>query len=134
MIDSSAVYDIQNDQIITIGGRESSSDFAHSQVRSFNLKTNEFHTIRSTSEMKPSSYEGHFLFLRQDRKIFVFGTCSDVFAFNLDTSSWTYEKISGSLVGNIINAGYSSFNFKGINYVGIFGGITEKGYNNDLYL
>lgn len=134
MTSTAAVYDSSTNQIFTLGGREGSSNLVHSQVKSFNLASNEFKSIRATSEVKPKSLEGHFAFLRKDRKIFVIGSSSDVFSFNLQTSAWAYESLTGDLIGNIQNAGFTSFVMDGVEYVAVMGGITEQGFNNDLFM
>ena len=131
---TAAVYDSSTNQIFTVGGREGSSNFAHSQVKSFNLTSNEFKSIRVTSDTKPKILEDHFAFLNKDRKIIVIGSSSDIFSFDLQTSAWALVNFNGDLIGNIQGAGFTSFVFDGTQQIAAMGGINEQGFNNDLFL
>ena len=74
------------------------------------------------------------MFLRDDRKILLFGFSSGVSSFNLVDYAWDREKITGDYILDFGSAAFTSFYFADIQYVALFGGLSETGLKNDLYL
>ena len=131
---SSSIYDPILNRIITIGGTDVISNEQKPFIHAFSLDTFEFEKIYKLSDYEPQAYTGHSMFLRDDRKILVFGYTSGITSFNLINNAWKEEDMSGDYLSNLSGFAFSSFIFNNIQFVAIFGGSTETGLNTDLYL
>ena len=78
-------------RIITIGGTDVISNEQKPIIYSFSLKSSEFEKIYKLSDYEPDGYSGHSMFLRDDRKILVFGYTSGITSFNLINNAWKEE-------------------------------------------
>ena len=121
-------------RIITIGGTDVISNEQKPIIYSFSLKSSEFEKIYKLSDYEPDGYSGHSMFLRDDRKILVFGYTSGITSFNLINNAWKEEDMSGDYLSNLSGFAFSTFSFNSTQFVAIFGGSTETGLNSDLYL
>lgn len=137
---SSAVLDSESNELISFGGYDFSDSAFSTQISSFSLTSHTWKEVISESTLSPSPFQGTYSYLRSDRVVLVFfgenskGIISDVYSFSLITYSWKVETLIGDPIEGRTNFGFASFNYLGIDYVAIFGGLTHNGLTNDLYL
>ena len=98
------------------------------------MNSYEFNKVFHLSEYEPKSYSSHCMFLRDDRKILIFGFKAGVASFSLQNQAWSEEKLTGDLLYDVGAPGFTDFFFNNTQYVAIFGGISELGIQNDLFL
>ena len=132
-IKSSAVYDQENDEIITIGGDYGSSDHVP-QIYIYNLKSKKFKKINPQSHTKPTQLSGHYIYLNNNQKIFTFGPTSEIFSFCLKSYTWKLESLNKGIFVSRKDFASINFIFEGVNYIGIYGGLSDQGYLLDLIL
>ena len=133
-IASASVYDPLENRIISIGGLDSVTSDQSPNIYSFSLDSMEFEKIFKLSDYEPKAYSGHRMYLRNDRKIIVFGFSSGIASFNLVDLAWTQERLTGDYILDLSNPAFTSFIYNNIQYVALYGGVSETGIKNDLYL
>lgn len=131
---SSSVYDPINNQIISIGGVDSYANTQVPKIWSYNLDSNEFRKIEKLSDYEPAEYAYHATYLRNDRKILVFGYSSGISSFNLINSAWSYEITLGDQIPDLSIFAHTTFKYNETEFVAIFGGFSELGAQDVLYL
>ena len=138
--ETSAVYDSVENQIIVFGGWSHKTDEYLSRISTYSLTSNLWGELSPESSQSPPGLTFTRLYLRSDRNLFVFfgqkatGQSSDIFCFNLETLSWSVITLSGDPISGRSNFGFASFSSSSGNYVAVFGGITDAGIDNNLYL
>jgi hypothetical protein len=128
---SSAVFNSKTNEIITIGGLSSELS---PKIYIFNLFSKTFKKIDAQSHTEPPYLSGHRLFLSDSLKIYTFGSSSEIYSFNLKTSSWSIESFSGDSLKSRRFFGFDSFSFKNSKFIGIFGGQSDEGYLSDFIM
>jgi hypothetical protein len=137
---SAAVYDPIDNIIITFGGFNYQLNAMSSALKTFSLQTLTWGELTPHSNLIPPGLESTQLYLRSDRKLFVFfgsstaGTSNEIYCFNLKNFIWTIQELTGETIYGRDHFGFTSFEYNGDNYVAIFGGLTHKGLDNTLYL
>ena len=134
LIGSAAVYDKKTNSIITIGGQRYTDSVISSDVHIFNLNTLMWETNSIMSEYKPSMLFYHAMHLREDRKIFAFGTYSDAFLLNLDGFSWSKIEVKGDNLYDARSCASTSVVLNDTEYLVLFGGLSSSGLINSLFL
>lgn len=137
---AAAIYDFPENRIITFGGFDYQLNQYSSELKTFSLDSLEWGFLTVHSNIVPLGLEFSQMYLREDRKLFIFfgtssiGTSNDVYSFDLITYSWKLEELNGYRILGPTRFGFSSFNYNNTNYVGIFGGLTANGLDHNLYL
>lgn len=137
---STAVYDELKNQIITFGGFDYQLNQYSSELKTFNLTSLEWGILTVHSSIVPPGLESAQMYLREDRKLFVFfgsssiGTSNEVFSYDLLRYVWKIEELIGYRMLGTFRPGFTPFNYNSTNYVGIFGGLTADGLDHNLYL
>lgn len=137
---ASAVYDPMINRIITFGGFNYQLNSVSSALNSFSLETLTWGEISPHSKVVPPGLESTQLYLRSDRKLFVFygsgtsGTSNEIYCFNLLTFLWTVQETTGDTVYGRDHFAFTSYEYEGENFVAIFGGLTQFGLDMNLYL
>ena len=131
---SSSVYDPQNNQIISIGGVDSYANTQSPKVWAYNLDSNEFRKIEKLSDYEPAEYAYHGTYLRNDRKVLVFGFTSGISSFNLINNAWSYETTLGDQIPDLSLFGHTSFRYNNTDFIAIYGGSSDSGTQDVLYL
>lgn len=140
MTRTSSVIHSKNNEIITFGGRIASSGKFSSSIYSYSIKDNKWSHIIPKSGFSPPSMYNSKLFIQSSRYLIVlFGTStneisSSVYKFDLDLLVWTTTTLSGDLIYGLDDAASCTFEYNGVQYLGIFGGLSIEGYQNSLYL
>ena len=134
-----AAYDPVSNSLLAFGGwNEVESKYMNTLV-SFSLSTLQWETIFPKSLYVPPPLCAPVLFLRSDRMLLSFfgissnGYISDLLLFNLTSESWTVAPMV-KLVPARAHPTYTDLQLKGVEYLAVFGGFTENGISNDLYL
>ncbi|OMJ82365.1 hypothetical protein SteCoe_16966 [Stentor coeruleus] len=137
---ATAVYDEVENRIITFGGFDYQLNQASSEIKTFDLTSLEWGILTSHSNIVPPGLDFACMYLRDDRKLFVFfgmssiGNNNEVYSYNINTYTFKIEKIKGfNMLGRTLYA-FTSFSYNNTNYVGIFGGIMITGLDYNLYL
>lgn len=131
---SSSVYDDLNHQIISIGGVDSYTNTQSPNIWAYSLEFNEFSRIEKLSDYEPTEYAYHASYLRSDRKIIMLGYKSGITSFNLANRAWSHEVTIGDQIPDLELFAYTSFKFNDIDFLAIFGGSSELGLQDTLYL
>ena len=131
---SSSVYDQLHNEIITIGGVDILTNTQKPNVFAYSLTKNQFYKIEKLSDYEPTSYAYHRSYLRHDRKILNFGYNSGVVSFSLVNRAWSIEVIVGDELLDLASFGFTDFILNNTVYVALFGGVSEMGVQNSLYL
>ncbi|OMJ80570.1 hypothetical protein SteCoe_19167 [Stentor coeruleus] len=137
---AAAVYDPVKNRIITFGGFNYQLNSVSSALNSFSLETLTWEEIAPHSKVVPSGLESTKLYLRADRKLFVFygsgtsGTSNEIYCFDLLTFLWSVQGTTGDTVLGRDHFAFTSYEYKGNNYVAIYGGLTQFSIEMDLYL
>ena len=130
----SSVYDEKFNQIITIGGINPLDDFQKPNIEIFDLNLRIFKKIYKLSDYEPESFSSHVMFLRNDRKILFFGFNSGIYSFSLENYAWSIENTIGDLLSDFASFAFTEFFMNGKQYIALFGGISEYGLSNTLFL
>ena len=131
---SSSVYDEKLNQIITIGGTNAITDSQKPDINIFDLNSKTFKKLYMLSDYEPKSFSSQVMFLRNDRKILLFGFNSGIYSFSLENFAWSIETTTGDLLADFSSFGYTDFFMNGIQYIALFGGTSEYGASNNLFL
>lgn len=137
---SSAVYDPLYNRVITFGGFNYQLNSISSDLKTFDLQKHVWGEITPHSKLFPPGLESTYLYLRNDRKLFVFfgsgteGISNEIFCFNLNSSIWTVQETTGDTIEGRDHYAFTSFEYEGNSYAAIFGGLTSLGLEKDLYL
>lgn len=135
-----AIFDLESNQLISFCGFDYNENGLTSQINAFNLESKTWKEIIPESSFSPSPFQSSKSYLRSDRKVLIFfgenvqGISSDVYSFDLKTNSWRTEKLIGDTIEGRSSFGFTSFLYLGNEYVGVFGGLTHNGQNNDLFM
>jgi hypothetical protein len=95
---------------------------------------------RNHSRFTPPGLGMSSLYLRTDKTLLVLygekdnAISSDIFSFNFNTSSWKLENLSGNSIKGRKLFASCSFTYLNTSYIAIFGGTTQNGVENNLYL
>lgn len=137
---SSVIYDEATQNLITIGGFNTESKIFISEIYTFSLLDSTWGEIIPESEYIPEGFQEHYSHLTKLRVILVLfpltknSLLSDVFAFDLKTYKWDKKNLAGE---HILSRRYSSicsFSYDGKDYIAIYGGFENSGYDESLYL
>jgi hypothetical protein len=134
LLSPAAVFDPSQNRIITIGGFDALTYDKKPRISSYSLTKGEFQPIYKLSSYEPQAYEFHQMFLRDDEKILLFGTNSEVNSFDLKNWAWSREEIKGDKVEDLRAFGFTDILFNNTKFVAIFGGISTFGPKNELFL
>lgn len=137
---SSAIYDEYTTSIITIGGYSVVEEKETSNIYSFNISTKKWTQIFPESNFSPGSMKSHYTYLTKSRVILNFfgissnTVLSDVRAFDLNSLRWTIKELSGDIISGRRYEVLTSFTYNDIEYIAVYGGFCEGGYDPSLYL
>ena len=140
MTRTSSVIHLKNNEIITFGGRIASSGELSSSIYSYSITGNKWNQIIPRSSFTPPSMYNSILFIQSSRFLIVlFGTSKDeisssAYKFDLDLLVWTTTSLSGDLIYGLDDTASCIFEYNGVEYLAIFGGLSIEGYQNTLYL
>ena len=140
LIKAGACYDKLYNRIIVFGGYSIIAQSFASDLLWFDLSNNLWGEIITQSYISPPGLDGNQIYLRNDRSLFVFfgnmedTISSEVFRFNLNTSSWSVETLSGDPLIGRSDYAFCEFEYLNKEYVAIFGGLTMNGVDNLLFL
>jgi hypothetical protein len=137
---NTAVFDSLTSSIIIVGGYSTLTTSDTSALYTFSLSSQQWGEIVPESEFVPSGMQKHFSYLTSQRVILNFlGTSnsryvSDVLAFDLNTSRWSTVVLSGDLITGRSYFLACGFEQNGTEFIAVYGGFTQSGYDNSLYL
>jgi hypothetical protein len=131
---SSSIYDSFSNQIITIGGFDPSNSQSIDQIISFNLTSQTFSKIFPVSKFDYGVASGHQIFLRKDRKIFIFGFMAGCYSFNLQSKEWKIEEFLGISFPQLLDFAGVQFERNGKEFVVVYGGRDLFQMRTDLFL
>ena len=138
---ASAVYDELEHRIIIFGGYDKFQQIYSSDLYAFDIYNYTWSEILPGSSIIPEGLYSPYTYLRSDRTLLVFyglkysGISSDVYSFDLITYSWKLESLTGDKIIGRNDFGATTFqNSQNETFIGIFGGITQIGASNELFL
>ncbi|OMJ95574.1 hypothetical protein SteCoe_990 [Stentor coeruleus] len=137
---SNAVYDETTSTLITIGGFNTESKKLTSEIYTFSLLNNTWGEIIPESEYIPEPFQEHYLYMTKSRVILVLfpntekGLVSDIFAFDLKTSKWEKNTLTGESISSRSHSSICSFTHNDTDYIAVYGGFEKFGYDENLYL
>ena len=132
------VLDRELSRIIYFGMKNAQRNIFENTLYTFDLIDLTWDTITPESVFIPNPLGSPFLFLRSDRMLFSFFGCNDqghigdVYAFNLTSNVWITLDLS-RLPGRSYFAA-TSFVHDDRELIAFFGGYTQTGVSNELYL
>ena len=137
----SAVYDEKDNRIITYGGYDTSQGVYLSDLYAFDLTSHTWSEIFPDSSTIPQGLYSTYIYLRSDRSLLVFfgerdnGISADVYSFNLISHCWKLESLTGDLIPGRNDFGATVYtNDQNITFIAFFGGLTQNGASNELFL
>ena len=137
----SSVYDEQENRIITYGGYDNKNSKYLSDLSFFDLNTYTWEDILPASSEIPKGTSMQYMHLRSDRFLLIFfgersnGISSDVFSFDLISNSWKSETLIGDRITGRSNFAVTEFiNNQNETFIAFFGGITQNGADNSLFM
>jgi hypothetical protein len=136
----SGIYDEILNRLIIFGGYNERILKYTSSLYTYDLSQNLWNEIIVDSSFTPPGLGQSSLYLRADRTLLVIfgekdkGPSSDIFSFNLNTSSWKLENLSGNSIAGRKLFASCSFSYLNTSYIAIFGGATQNGVDNSLFL
>jgi hypothetical protein len=137
---SCSVFDPQTSSIFIIGGQNQYTGQDTADVYSYNLQTNTWAQIVRTSEFAPNGIEMHYCYLSKQRVVYVFFGSSnqlcfnEVFTFDLSSYGWNTVKLTGNAIEGRTSFLTSSFLWNNEETIAIYGGYTNSGFDDNIYL
>jgi hypothetical protein len=136
---SSAVFDTATSTIYLIGGFNFDKNMDTADIYTFNLITNQWSFIVPQSEFIPDGIEQHFSYLAPNRVIYTFGVAgkryySEILTFNLNNKQWGTTNFQGDSIPGRKFPTATSFTWNNTDYIALYGGYIESGYDSNLYL
>ncbi|OMJ82363.1 hypothetical protein SteCoe_16964 [Stentor coeruleus] len=137
---ATAVHDDIENRIITFGGFDYQLNQYTSELKTFSLKSLEWGILTAHSNIIPPGLDFAQMYLREDRRLFVFfgasgsGNNNEVYSYDLLKYTWKIEELTGYRMLGRFRFAFTSFTYNNITYVGIFGGLTVDEMDHNLYL
>lgn len=137
---SSATYKEDTDQIILFGGISGESSTFLSSLYYFDLKNSFWGEYVPQTSIRPPGLYTPKVFMGKDNKLIVVHgktssyISSDIFSFDFTMMSWEKEKLLGDYLPQTFESAVLEFTHNSIRYYAIYGGLTNEGTDEDLYL
>jgi hypothetical protein len=140
IIYSCSVFDPQTSSIFIIGGQNQYTSQDTSDVYSYNLLTNTWSQVVRNTEFSAYGLKLHYCYLTKQRVVYVlFGSSNqlcftEVLTFDLNSLIWSIATLTGDFMEGRTNFLASSFIWNNTETIAIYGGYTNSGYDDNIYL
>ena len=139
LVNSAIAYDESQNRMIVFGGFDPQLNEYLYNTYSFSLESLTWAEIIPESEFVPSGIAftrtaiyNNILYVFYGRR--AEGISANVYSFNLFTYVWKIEYIEGDNVSGRFNYAFTTFEYNNAVYAAIFGGFTNLGIDNSLFL
>lgn len=140
MIRSKAAFNPDSNEIIIFGGQDSITLEFKCTLYTFNIESLIWGEIIPESYESPPGLAFSEIFLREDKKLLIFfgimkySISGNVYSFNLETKIWALEKLTGDNIEGRVYYASKDYYYNGVRYLAIFGGLTSKGIDDNLFM